>query len=120
MLQSQFRVRIPTRIEKHKQRLDVVPRRDFKELIDALLESDGILLPQQVMEENPHRVHPQTLRPTKLFVDLGGVETLRLPHFQLVDRVFRNVVAADQPRLPVIPSLRFLPAPAGYLREQRT
>ena len=67
----------------------------------------------QVVQEDAHRVHPHVLGPTQFFVDLRGVETLRLPHFEFVDCVFRNIVAADQPSLLVIPRFSSCPHSSG-------
>src|SRR5207302_8385748 len=69
--------------------------------------------------ENPHRVHPDRLRPAELAVDALGIEGIGLPHLELVDRVGGDVVRADQPGLPPIPVPRGLlrPACAGRGRE---
>jgi hypothetical protein len=64
-----------------------------------------ILLPEQVVQEDAHGVHAQTFRPAQLLVDLLWIESLRLPHFQLVDCIRRNVVAAHQPGLLRIPAI---------------
>src|SRR5579871_4270654 len=98
MLRSEFRLRIPAGIKQYKQRLDMMPGRNLQKLIDALFET-LIFLPEQIMQEDTHRVHPQTLSPTQFLIDLGGIESLSLPHFEFVDCICGNVVAADQPRL---------------------
>ena len=70
MLQSEFRLRVPARIEQHKQRLDVVSRSDRKKLIHALLESLRIFLPYQIVQEDSHGIHADVFRPAKFLVDL--------------------------------------------------
>ena len=120
MLQSEFRLRVPARIEQHKQRLDVVSRGDRKKLINALLESLGIFLPHKVVQEDSHRIHPDFFRPAQLLVDLRCIEALSLPHLQLIDGIVRNVIAAHQPWLLLIPGGRFLSAPGRGLRNQNS
>ena len=112
MLQAELGIWIPARIEKHEQRLDVVTRGDREKSVDAILEAGGILLPDQIMKEHAHRVHPHVFGPAQLLVDLSWIEGRRLPHLQLVDCVRRNVVAADQPRLLLVPRPGFLLRPA--------
>lgn len=103
MLRPKFRLRIPAGVEQNKQRFDVMPRRNLQELIDAFLEALRILLPQQIMKEDAHRVHPRVLGPPKFLVNLGGIECLCLPHLEFVDGIGRNVIAANDPWLLVIP-----------------
>ena len=47
----------------------------------------------------------------QLQIDAVDIERLGLPHLQLIHRVRRNVVAANQPRLPRIPLVRLLLRP---------
>ena len=82
-----------------------MPSGNLQELIDTLLEAVGILLPHQVMQEDAHGVHPDVLSPTELFVNLRSVERRRLPYLQLVDCVFRDIVAPDRRRMIPIASL---------------
>ena len=76
--------------------------------VDPFFESVWILLPQEIVKKDPHGVPPQSLRPAEFLVDLRRVEAVCLPHFQLVDRVFRNVVRPDKPALLVVPGICFL------------
>lgn len=71
---------------------------DGQESVEPLLES-GCILPKQVMQENPHRIHAQAFGPAEFLVDLLWIERFRLPHFELVRGARRKVVATDQPRL---------------------
>ena len=90
----------------------------MQKLIDASCEARPIFLPNQVMQEDAHRVHTHTLRPAQLLVDLGWIEGLCLPHLKLIDGVFGDIVAAHQPRLLAVPRLRFLLRPQRGLRQQ--
>jgi hypothetical protein len=89
----------------------MVPGSDHQEPIDALLETSRILLPQQVVQEDPHGIHSHRFRPSEFLVDLRRIEGLRLPHLELVNRRLGHVVAANQPRLSGVPGvcLRFRP-----------
>ncbi len=116
MLFAQFRIWIPTRIEQHKQRLDMVLVRNGQKRTHAFLKPRAVLLPKQIMQEHAHRRHAQTLRPTQLQVDPLWVERIRLPHLQFVNGVGRQIVAADRPRLLRIPGIGLLSGPARWLR----
>ncbi len=62
---------------------------------------------------------PSDFGPAELGVDAPGVESIGLPHFELVNGVGGNVVAADEPglmRVPVV-GLGFSPA-LGRLGER--
>ena len=111
-------MRIPARVKQNENWADVVARAYREKLVEALLESVGVLLPQQVVEENAHGIHADRLRPAELLVDLLGIEGCGLPHLQLVDRVVGNEVAAHQPRLLLIPRVGLFNRPALALREQ--
>ena len=71
------------------------------------------------MQEDPHCVHTDVFRPAEFLIDLRRVETLCLPHFEFVDRVFRNIVAPNQPALLLVPRVSFFITPAA-LRENGT
>ena len=73
----------------------------------------GVLLPRQVVQEHPHRLHAEVLGPAELLVDGLRVERVGLPHLELVDGRRRDVVAADQPRLLRVPLVRLCLGPAG-------
>ena len=103
-------------IEEHKHRTDVMPRRDGQELVDAFLKTGGILLPEQVVEEDAHGVHAHRFGPGEFLVDLFGIEGRLLPHLQLVDGGLRDVIAADQPGLLRVPRVGLLLGPARCLR----
>src|SRR5206468_8789795 len=51
MLWSEFRIWIPTGIEQHKNRADVVLRRDAQEGINSLLKAPGVLLPEEIVQK---------------------------------------------------------------------
>ena len=79
-----------------------------QKLIDASFEPLGGLLPEQVVKEDPHRIHPQPLGPPELLVDRRQVKRLRLPHLQGADRSGGNVVGPDEPGLFRIPVMSLL------------
>src|SRR5690348_14411870 len=108
MLRSEMGAWVPTRVKQHEQWPDVMARGDRKELVEALLEARGVLLPEQVKEEYAHGVHAHRFGPAQFRIDLGGIESCFLPHFEFVDRGFRNVVAADEPGLLCVPLVGFL------------
>src|SRR5215831_14874328 len=118
-LRTQLGLRIPARIEKNKQGTDVVLRRDREELVETLLKSIGVLLPEQIVQEDAHRVHAQVLGPAQFFVDLLRIEGAGLPHLQFIDGVGGNEIAANQPRLLLVPLSSFLFTPTGTLRQRR-
>ena len=67
---------------------------------------------------------PVGFGPAELFVDLRGVEGVRLPHFELVDGVGGNVVAAESQRCFPVPGVGHVGWPLlrfghGNRRQQR-
>ena len=119
MLDSELWTWVPARIKQHKERFDVVTRGNFQKLSDSLFEALRIFLPYQVVQKDAHRVHSHVFRPTEFLVDLSGIETLRLPHLQLVDRIGRDVITPHKPWLLVVPGFCFVDAPRRCLRQQR-
>ena len=85
MLRAKMRQRVPAGIEKHKHRPNVMPRRDPQKLVDALLETGRILLPEQIVQKDAHSVHAHRFGPGQFLIDLGWIERRLLPHLQLVD-----------------------------------
>jgi len=63
MLGAGLRQRVPAGIEKHEQRADVMARREGEELVDATAKPSGVLLLQQVVEKDAHRIHAQGFGP---------------------------------------------------------
>jgi hypothetical protein len=59
---------------------------DGQERADPLPEPLRVLRPELVVQEHPHRVHPDALRQRQFPVDPRRVPGRRLPHLQLVDR----------------------------------
>src|SRR5256885_658110 len=94
MLWAEMRRRVPAGIEEHKHGTNVMPRRDRQKLIDPLLEASCILLPEQIMQKNAHRVHSHGLRPGQFSVDRNRIEGRLLPHLQLVNSRLGNVIAS--------------------------
>jgi len=60
------------------------------------------------VQEDAHGVHPQPFGPLEFFVDFLRIETLSLPHFEFVNRVRRQKITSDQPRLMLV-TLRVTP-----------
>ena len=116
MLGAKMRQGVPTGFEKHEHRADVMAGRDGQELVDALLEADGVLLPEKVVEKDAHGVHAEGFGPGQFLIDFFGIEGGVLPHFQLVDGRSGSVIAADQPGLLGVPGVGFLFGPARRLR----
>src|SRR5688500_15841568 len=119
-LLAEARVGIPHTVKQYEHHADAVLVGDAEELIDAREESLCVLLPENVVQEHANAVEPQPLGQREFPVDGVQVERFRLPHLELVDRVRRDVVAPDEPRLLAVPVVGFLlgPAPrrlgAGY------
>ena len=76
--------------------------RDHRNL-DALLETLGVLLPQQVVQDRRASCSYRSPAPNRVPCRWCGIEGVRLPHLQLIDGVGRHVIGADQPRLAVVP-----------------
>src|SRR6266540_5262065 len=57
-LLTQLRIRIPDRIKQDKDWFDLMLCRDRKKRVEPSLEAFCILLPQQIVQVNPHRIHP--------------------------------------------------------------
>src|SRR6202022_4440658 len=93
-----------------------MPRRDRQELVNALLKTGGILLPEQVVQEDAHGVHAHRFSPSQFLFDLFGIKRRLLPHLQLVDRRLRNIITSNQPGLLRVPSIRLLLRPTWRLR----
>ena len=107
---------IPAGIKKNKQRANVVLRGNSQELVNALLETVGVLLPEQIVQKNAHGVHAQRFGPTQFLVDLVRIKRRVLPHFQFIDGGARDVIAPDKPRLLRIPVVRLFLGPANGAR----
>src|SRR5580698_4493742 len=99
MLKAKLRKWVPARIKKHEQRTNVVLGGNRQKGVDSFLETGSVLLPEEVVQEDPHRVHAQTLSPTQFLVDLLRIKAGGLPHFEFIDCVCRDKVAAHQPGL---------------------
>src|SRR6516162_2511529 len=126
MLWTEVRVRIPDRIEEHEERAYVVAGSNLEKGSDAPPEAGGVLLPQQIVQEDAHGVHADGSRPTELEVDPLRIESVRLPHLERVDRGRGYVVGTEDPGLSRIPVTGLLLAPAlprtrclrGHAREE--
>jgi len=72
-----------------------------------------ILEPEKIVQEHPHRVESQVVRPTEFTTDRLRIETIRLPHLQLVDGGAGDKVAPHQPGLRGVPLLRLFDRPSA-------
>src|SRR6185503_8913095 len=63
-LLAEFRIWVPTRIEKDKDRPDLVLCSNAQKCVEALLETFRVLLPKQIMQVYTHRVHADAFCPT--------------------------------------------------------
>src|SRR6266436_10038540 len=109
-------IRIPDGIKEYKERPDFMFLRDTQKNVEALLESFGILLPEQVVQEHAHGVQAERFRPAEFFVNALGIKSRGLPHFQLIDCSGWNVVASNEPGLLRVPILRGFVCPTRRLR----
>src|SRR5215469_1461447 len=111
-LRTELWIRIPAGIEEDENWPDVVPRGEVEKLLDPLLEACRILLPDEIVQEYPHGVHTQPLRPSQLLVYFRRIKGRRLPHFQLINGVGGDEIAAHEPGLMLIPLVGLLGGPA--------
>ena len=84
-----------------------MPCCDRKVLVNARSKGPRILLPQQVMQEDPHHIQPKLRRPAKFEVNALWTERARLPHLQLVAGSSGDVVAATSQDKPAYQLLAF-------------
>src|SRR6266550_6467948 len=68
-LRTEMRHRIPNRVEEHEHRSNVVSVGDREELVHATQEANRVLLPEEIVQEDAHRVEAERLRPSELTVD---------------------------------------------------
>jgi hypothetical protein len=86
-LPTRFGERIPTGVKEDKEWFDAVARRDGDKLRETHLEARGIMRPELIVQENPHRVEPVQPGPAELGIDAPRVEGVGLKHLELVDGV---------------------------------
>ena len=106
-LGTQLRVIMPAVVKKNKDGLDPMLIGCCQKLINALLESLGILMPYQIVEVDSHGIQPKIGSPAKFAIDAFQVKTLLLPHLQLVDGSTGNEVASPGPSLFLVPFICF-------------
>jgi hypothetical protein len=94
-------------------RLPSRSRGDGEEGIEPLGESFGVLLPELVLQEDAHGVHPDGFSQPQLAIVDCGVEGGSLKHLELVNSVGGNVVGAYEPGLTRIPGIGLFCSPAG-------
>ena len=119
VLLAGVRERVPDTVEQHEHHADLVPVGRGQELLDPLEESLRVLLPEQVMQEDPDAVEAQALGPAELAVDRGQVEGVGLPHLELVDRRARARSCSRRARDVPRPGLGPRDRPGAWLRGGR-
>jgi hypothetical protein len=95
-----------------------MPGGNAEHFVEPVLKTRRVLLPEQIMQKDPHGGHPGGFGPAKLLVDLCWIVGVLLEHLELVDRIRRKKVAAHRPWLPihVRPRLLFAPSFARLVR----
>ena len=79
--------------------------RNGKEFVKTFGEAFRILFPQLILQEDPHRVHADTLAQCQFLIVERRVERRLLEHLQLVDGIGRDIICPDQPWLLGIPGV---------------
>src|SRR3546814_1654646 len=74
-LQALDGVRIPYAVEQHEHDLDLVLVGDGEKLAYPLFQALGIVCPEQIVQEEAHRVHADDRRPAEFLVDRRGIES---------------------------------------------
>ena len=105
-------VKLATVGPEGRQGLDAVLVAYVQELVEALDESFGIVGINQEGEEYSDGIESKVLRHGKFLVYGFGVETLRLPHLDLVDGGRGDIVASHDPSVILRPFIGFFFAPA--------
>src|SRR5690349_19986939 len=109
---AELRIGIPNRVEENEDRLDLELRRNREKVILATLTTLRLMLPQQIVQKDAHRIHAETFSPTESEIDPLWIERVGLPHLELIGRGSRVVVTTDDPRLLRIPVARLLLRPS--------
>src|SRR5262245_10288865 len=103
---SRFGARVPDAVEEHEYHPDAMPVADREELLDAI--QITFLLPQEVVEEDPHAVEAEPGRIAELPIEDLGIEAVRLPHLELVDRRRGSEVRTHEEWVLPVPGPGFL------------
>jgi len=103
VLGTEMRIGLPAGVEEHKDGTDMMASGDREEGIEAADEAFGVLLPELVLQKDPHGVHADGFGQTKLTVVERGIKGCRLKHLELINCVGRDVVCADDPWLAGVP-----------------
>ena len=62
-LRAEVRIRVPAGIEEDEDGADVMSVADLQKCTDAVTKALGVLLPEQVVQEDAHGVHADGLGP---------------------------------------------------------
>ena len=88
-----------------------------EELVQALLQPGGIVLPDEVLHEDAAGVEAQSRAPAEFAVDGLLVERFRRPELGGVGRRAGDVVEADDPRLLLAPGPGLVARPAPLRKD---
>ena len=87
----------PAVVEEDEPGADSMTVGNFEVSLHAVQESGRVLFPEEVVKVDPHDVHSDLPGVPQFPVDGRRIETLLLPHFQLVDCGGWNEVGAEVP-----------------------
>ena len=88
---------VPAVVEKNEHCGYTMPGGNVQIPVYPVLESFPVGLPEHMMQENPHAVEAEFFCPSELAVYRFGIESVFLPHFELVYGVGRNEIATCNP-----------------------
>ena len=111
-LRAGLRQGIPNAVKNDEDNREVMAAGGAEELVHPVEKSSRVLLPGEVVEEDAQGIETQILGPGQFTVDLLEIEGIRLPHFELIDRVGGNIIAPDRPGPLLHPGLGFFRGPA--------
>ena len=108
-----------TVVEQDQHHFYAMPLGNSEKFIDSFGKSLGIVMPNQIVQEYTDRIEAKLGRPPELTVNRGRIISLRLPHLQLVDGRAGDKVAADQPRLLLVPLFSLVDCPTFHFEFPR-
>ena len=114
-LLSVLRCRVPAVVEEYQYRTYGVSPADVEKVVYPVFKSLWVIGIDHAAKIYPQCVESYAFRPSEFLVDLLVVVGGSTPHFNLVDRIRRDVVAADRPIQSGIPLPCLSLAPARLL-----
>jgi hypothetical protein len=106
---------MPATVKQYEHGAYSMPLGNVQETADPRQEAHGILFPQQIVEIGTYAIEAKRFGEPQFPIYRRRVEIFPLPHRDLIDRVARNEVAANQPTVLLAPkpSCLFGPPRAG-------